>query len=255
MDLATIVGLIAAFGLVLTAILTGGSLMIFVDIPSLFIVVGGTIGATLVTYPLGDIIGIIGVTKNAFFADKQDLLNIINKIVEYAKTARKDGVLALENFIEKEQNKFLEKGIRLVIDGTEPDVIKEVLEIDLGYIGERHKTGIGIFEAMGNYSPAFGMIGTLIGLVLMLQAMDDPSSIGPAMSVALITTFYGALFANIVFLPIAGKLKKRSGDELLEKEIILAGVLAIQVGDNPRLIEQKLHAYIPPKLRISTFSK
>lgn len=255
MDLATIIGLVAAFGLVLIAIMTGGSLMIFVDVPSLLIVVGGTIGATLTTYPLGDIIGLMGVTKNAFFADKKDLLNIINKIVDYAKTARKDGVLALENFIEKEDNKFLEKGIRLVIDGTEPDVIKDVLEIDIGFIGERHKTGIGIYEAMGNYSPAFGMIGTLIGLVLMLQTMDDPSAIGPAMSVALITTFYGAVFANIIFLPFAGKLKKRSGDEILEKEIILAGILAIQVGDNPRLIEQKLHAYIPPKLRISSFKK
>ena len=207
MDIATLVGIATAFLLVVGAIASKGGLGFFIDVPSALIVIGGTIGATLINYPLGDVIGVMSVVKKAFFSGVKQPVSLVPMMVEYAKIARKEGVLALENIEKEIDDPFLSQAVRLVVDGTEPDLIKQVLETEKNYLCERHKIGYGIFETMGTFAPAFGMIGTLIGLVMMLQTMDDPSSIGPSMSIALITTFYGAVLANIVFLPIAGKLK------------------------------------------------
>ena len=253
MDIATFIGIIASFGLLVSAILLGSSLMAFFNIPSILIVVGGTVCSTMINYPLSDVIRTIKVVQKAFFAKNLTFGEIIANFVSYSSRARKEGILALESMLPEIQDDFLKKGLQLTIDGLEPASITEILETEIAFIEDRHRLGAEIFQTMGTFSPAFGMIGTLIGLVQMLQNMNDPSSIGPAMAVALITTFYGSVLANILFLPIAGKLRYRSREENLAKEMTHQGVLSLSRGDNPRIIEQKLHSFLPPNLRVSAF--
>jgi chemotaxis protein MotA len=245
MDVATLVGIITAFSLVFTAITMGGSIALFINIPSIMIVVGGTLGATLINYPLPDILKVSKVVKNAFFMRVSTSKEMITNFVSLAGVARREGILALENSISEINDEFMRKGMQLSIDGLEPVSIKDILD--------RHKLGAEIFTTVGTFAPALGMIGTLIGLVQMLQTMEDPSTIGPAMAVALLTTFYGALIANILCLPIAGKLRNRSGEEVMMKELMSEGILSIAKGDNPRLLEQKLNAFLSPQLRESSF--
>ena len=247
------IGFVMAFGLVIAGILQSGSLTTFIDPPSVLIVVGGTIGATLVNYSLSQVLGVIGVLKNAFFSQSYSPDKWIEVLVEFAGKSRRDGILALESSLNDVEDEFLKKGIQLAIDGLEPQVIRNILETEIDHIEERHNNGSNIFMTMSAFAPALGLIGTLIGLVLMLQNMDDPSSIGPAMAVALLTTFYGAIMANLIFTPLAGKLKGKSKDEVLTKELLLEGILSITAGDNPRVLEQKLHAFLAPKLRKSNF--
>jgi len=253
MDIATFIGVIASAMLLVMAILMGSSLTIFINIPSVLIVMGGTICATMINYPLKDVIRSISVAKNAFFARTLTFGEIIANFVNYANKARKEGILALEASLPEIDDEFLKKGLQLTIDGLEPQSITDILETEIAFIEDRHRLGAEMFQTMGTFAPAFGMIGTLIGLVQMLQKMDDPSSIGPAMAVALITTFYGAVLANVIFLPMAGKLRTRSKEESLVKEMILHGVISLSRGDNPRIIEQKLHSFLPPTLRVSAF--
>lgn len=253
MDLATLIGVVAAFSLLVISILMGSGLGLFINIPSILIVMGGTIFATMINYPLKDVIRSISVAKNAFFAKSLTFGEIIANFVNYANKARKEGILALESTLPEIEDEFLKKGLQLTIDGLEPQAITDILETEIAFIEDRHRLGAEMFQTMGTFAPAFGMIGTLIGLVQMLQQMSDPSSIGPAMAVALITTFYGAVLANVLFLPIAGKLKTRSKEETLVKEMILQGIIALSRGDNPRIIEQKLHSFLPPTLRVSAF--
>ncbi len=253
MDIATLIGIVVCFGLMIVAITMGGPISAFIDIPSVMITVGGTLGATFTSYPLKDVLGVVGVIKNTFLYKPQDPVAIIAQLVEFAQIARKEGILALEGKIEEIDDPFFKKAIQLAVDGTEPDVMRDILETEIAFIEDRHKKGADMMDFMASLAPAFGMIGTLIGLVQMLRTMNDPSTIGPAMAVALITTFYGAVMANVIFSPFANKLKVRSSEEILVKDIILAGILSIQAGDNPRILEQKLHAYIPPKLRKSVF--
>ncbi len=253
MDLATIIGIVTGFSLVVIAMAMGGGIGMFIDIPSVLIVVGGTIGITLVNYPLRDFLKLFSIVKHLFFYKPVAVTELINRFVEYATKARREGILALEAETKNIDDPFLAKGLQLTIDGLEPAAIQEILETEIEYISERHKLGAEIFMTMGTFSPAMGMIGTLIGLVQMLKQMSDPSAIGPAMAVALITTFYGAIMANMVFLPMSGKLKNRSQEEVMVKEIMLNGILSIARGDNPRVIEQKLHSFIPPALRQSVF--
>jgi len=253
MDIATFIGVIASFGLLVSAIMLGSSLTAFIDIPSMLIVIGGTVCATMINYPLRDVIRTIKVVQKAFFAKNLTFGEIIASFVNYASRARKEGILALEAMLPEIQDDFLKKGLQLTIDGLEPASITEILETEISFIEDRHRLGAEMFQTMGTFAPAFGMIGTLIGLVQMLQSMDDPSSIGPAMAVALITTFYGACLANILFLPISGKLKFRSREENLVKEMIHQGIISLSRGDNPRIIEQKLHSFLPPNLRVSSF--
>jgi chemotaxis protein MotA len=253
MDLATVAGVLSAFGLVLAAIVMGGGMESFIDVPSMLIVMGGTVGATLINFPLKNVLGVVKVVKNAFFAKAVSVPDVIGKFVEFATKARREGILALESSMNEVDDKFLAKGLQLTIDGLEPKSIEEILETEIDHVRSRHSLGADILMTMGTFAPALGMIGTLIGLVQMLQNMSDPSKIGPAMAVALLTTFYGAVMANILFNPLAGKLRNRSKEEILVKELMLNGILAIARGDNPRIIEQKLHSFIPPDLRKSVF--
>lgn len=245
MDIATIVGVISAFGLVVGAILMGGSLNLFISIPSFIIVVGGTLGATLINYPLRDVLGVFSVAKNAIFSTNTSIDELVERFMLYANKSRKEGILALESEIKTVKDVFLKKGVQLSIDGLEPQDINDILDTEIEFIRSRHQLGAEIFSTMGAFAPALGMIGTLIGLVQMLQNMDDPSTIGPAMALALLTTFYGSIMANIVCLPLAGKLKTRSKEEMLTKEMTVQGIMSLSNGDNPRILEQKLKAYMP----------
>jgi chemotaxis protein MotA len=249
MDLATILGIVSAFGLVLYAILSSSGLGIFIDFPSVFIVIGGTIGVTLITFPLGDAIGVIKVVMNVFFVRTSEAGNVIPTLVDFSGKARRDGILALESATGEVEDKFLSKGIQLAVDGLEPRIITDILEKEIEYVQERHGQGANMFAAMGTIAPSMGLIGTLVGLVQMLQNLSDPSSIGPAMAVALLTTFYGAILANMIFLPVSGKLKVRHKEEILGMELMLEGILSISAGDNPRTLEQKLESFIPPAQR------
>jgi chemotaxis protein MotA len=249
MDLATIIGLVLSFGLVAGGIMMGASIFIYIDIPSAVIVVGGTIGAALVNYPMGQMLGVIKVCRKTLFATMDDPKEIISRFMDYANRARREGILSLEPILKDIKDEYLKKGLQLTVDGLEPQTIQEIMETEIHYLESRHETGAEILGAMGNYAPALGMIGTVIGLVAMLKNMSDPSSIGPAMAVALITTFYGALLANLVFIPMAGKLKLRSKQEVQIREMILEGILAISKGENPRIIEEKLNSYLAPHER------
>lgn len=253
MDLATLIGLIGCFGLLVGAILQGSSLLIFIDLPSALIVGGGTFGIILVAYPLSEVIRAFGVARKAFFVKELPPEDTIQKLITYAGKARKEGILSLQSVMNEIDDEFFLKGLQMAVDGQEPEALKEMLEMEIEYIMERHDKGAEIFSTIAGYAPAMGMIGTLIGLVQMLQTMNDPSSIGPAMAVALITTFYGALIANIVASPISAKLKLRSSNEVLVKILIAEGMKAILGGENPRLMEQRLHAFVAPKQRQSNF--
>ena len=253
MDFATIIGILGGFGLMIIAMATGGGLAWFLDGPSAMIVLGGTFGAVLINYPISDLLGVIKVAKNVFLGKKQQADIVINQLVEMSKLCRREGVISLQKMIKKTSDPFLIKAIHLILDGVDPAHVSEILETELDFIGERHRLGAEIFTTMGNFAPAMGLVGTLIGLVQMLKQMNSPGTIGPAMAVALITTFYGVILANLVFLPIAGKLKTRSSRELLLKQLIINGILSIQSGDNPRILEQKLHSFISPRERRSRF--
>ena len=250
MDLGTVIGIVLSFGLVVSAILTGSSLLIFISVPSFLIVIGGTIGAALVNYPMNYVIGVIGVIKNTFFSSLDSPTDIIERFKDYANRARREGILSLEPLIKEIDDEYMRKGLQLTVDGLEPQTIQEILETEISYLEERHATGADVVAVLGTLAPAMGMIGTVIGLVQMLQTMSDPSTIGPAMAVALLTTLYGAILANLVFNPMSGKLKARSKEEILLREMIMEGILAISKGENPRIIEEKLNSYLPPKDRI-----
>ncbi len=249
MDIATVVGLIAGVGLVASAILMGGSASIFFNIPSVLIVVGGTLASTLINYPLRDVLGVLGSVKNALIHKELSPEILIEKLVRFAAIARREGILALESHASEAEDPFLLKSVQLAIDGTAPELIKDILTTELAFMEDRHAMGQSIILAMATFAPAFGMIGTLIGLIQMLTAMQDPSQIGSGMAVAIITTLYGALMAYMMLIPAAGKLKVRTSNELLAKEVIIEGILSIQSGDNPRIVEQKLKSFIAPAVR------
>jgi chemotaxis protein MotA len=255
MDIATIIGAVTGFGLVLIAIFMGGGFIWFVNVPSLMIVVGGTIGVTLMNYPFSAMLSVMGVAKNCFFHKSGSSSEVIRNLVEFSRVSRREGILSLQSYTKNLDEPFLVKGINLAIDGLEPQVISDIMDIEIEQLENRHKFGSEIFSTMATFAPAMGMMGTLIGLVQMLQQMDDPSSIGPAMAVALLTTFYGVVLANLICLPFAGKLKARSGEEVLKKTLIAEGIKAIQSGENPRIVEQKLVAFIEPKKRPAVLEK
>lgn len=250
MDIATLVGILVSFSLVIVSILMGGEGTWFVSAPSLMIVGGGTMGATLLAYPLVDVLGVFKVAKNVFMHKSQVVSELIPLISEFAKKARQEGILSFESQLADIEDPFLVQGIQMAIDGMESSAIEDVMTTEIIYLEERHRLGSEIFSTMGTFSPAVGMLGTIIGLVQMLMQMEDPSQIGAPMAVALLTTFYGTLVANLVFLPIAGKLKTRSKQEILIKQMVLEGVISIQSGDNHRIVEQKLKAFIAPRARV-----
>ena len=249
MDLATFIGLIAGVVLLSWSMFAKEPVRTFVDPASATIVFGGTCAALLISFPLKKVANLLKVTKNAFFAETQSPRKLIEDLVKYAEIARRDGILSLENMTETIQDKFIVKGIQMAVDGTDPELIQQILEGELDSLAERHADGRFLFETMGKYGPSFGMIGTVMGLIIMLSHMEDTTQIGAGMAVALITTLYGAISANLIFLPIADKLKLRSKEELLMKQIIIKGVMSIQSGDNPRIVEQKLKTFLPPSFR------
>lgn len=247
MDIATIIGIAGGLVLILGAILMGSPLMSFVNAPGLLIVLGGTIMATLIMQKMPVVIGAVKVAMNAFFDKAEQPHELIQEIVALAGKARTGGVLALEN--ETISNPYLARGVRMAVDGIEAQEIHNTLKIELDSLVKRHEVGHRVFKFMGSTAPAMGMIGTLIGLVQMLQALDDPASIGPAMAVALLTTFYGAVLAFLIFNPIAEKLEDRTAHEENLLEIIVNGVDGITKGINQSILEDKLIAFLSPKAR------
>ncbi len=244
MDIATVVGFILTIVLIVSGM--GSFVTAFIDPPSLLIVVGGTIGTLLIWHPLSMILGVGKVLKKALFASPPELNTLIATIIDFAGRARREGILSLQNAEAETDDAFFIKGINMVVDGLETSVIEDILNTEIEFTEERHKTGSGIFSTLAALAPAMGMIGTLIGLVIMLQNLSDPETIGPSMAIALITTFYGALLANVVGLPIAGKLEIRSQEEVLALRVTVEGILAIAAGDNPRIVENKLNSYLAP---------
>jgi chemotaxis protein MotA len=249
LDIATLIGIAMAFGLIVWAISIGGSLSQFFDLPSVAIVIGGTLAAILAHTPLPKVLGLAKVLKKTVLYAAEEPHVVIGKMVGYAERARREGILALEDDSEHEADEFLRKGLRLAVDGTDPQLLEKILLTDLAQIEARHSEGKKILEAGGAFAPAFGMIGTLVGLVNMLATLDDPGSIGAGMATALITTFYGAVLANAFFLPLAGKLATRSEEEMVIKQMVIDGIMAIQSGDSPRIVEEKLRSFLSPTLR------
>ncbi|MGI9013668.1 MAG: motility protein A [Phycisphaerales bacterium] len=249
MDLSTIIGIILGMALVGMAIVLGGSFPAYVDAPSMLIVVGGATAATMVAFPLARVIALPKVVLKTIFTKPANALKLIEQMVEFAEVARRDGILALEALTEQMDDPFIITGVQMAVDGTDPEVIEQVMETELEQLMDRHERGKGLLDALGRFAPAFGMIGTLIGLVAMLSNMDDPSKIGAGMAAALLTTMYGAMLANMFILPMADKLATRSSEEVLIKTIIIQGVMSIQAGDNPRNVQAKLMTFIPPAQR------
>jgi chemotaxis protein MotA len=248
MDLATLIGFILATAAVLSAIFIGGSAGSMVNAPSMLIVVGGSIAVVLMRFSIAQFFGAIKVAAKAFMNKSTDVNVLITQVLDLADKARTNGVLALEN-VEVE-NKFLRQGIQHVVDGLDPDIIESILTKDMVMTVERHIKGQQIFKAFGDAAPAMGMIGTLIGLVQMLANLSDPSSLGPAMAVAMLTTLYGALLANIVAIPIADKLELRSQEEKVVNTMIIDAIMSIQAGQNPRILHDMLKSYLPSSKRV-----
>ena len=249
MDLASVIGFSLALILVVGGIVAGGEAPAFINLPSLLITVGGTLGAVIMANPMGRIKNVGKVAKIAFFSKTPDMVSLVQTIVSFAEKARREGLLALEADAGELDDEFLSKSIQLVVDGTDPELVKAILDTEISVLEERHSANKGMFDTMGELFPAFGMLGTLIGLIAMLRNLDDPASLGPGMAVALITTFYGSFMANLVALPISAKLAARSSEETVVRELMVEGVLAIQAGENPRIVEEKLKVFLPPEQR------
>ena len=247
MDLATIIGILGALGLIVMAMIQGGDIAMFINVPSILIVFGGSLFVVLSQYTLGQFFGAGKVVGKAFMFKIDTPESQIEKIVEMADAARKGGFLALEE--AEIENPFMQKGVDMLVDGHDVEVVRETLGKDISMTSERHEFGKSIFKGMGDVAPAMGMIGTLVGLVAMLSNMDDPKSIGPAMAVALLTTLYGAMLANLFCLPVAVKLGNRADEEKLNQSLVLDGIIGIADGQNPRVIEGILKNYLAANKR------
>lgn len=260
MDLGTIVGLALAVGAILiSAVLEashGGHLSFealgrLLNLPAALIVFGGTLGATMTCFRLRDFLNLGKFIGIATKENKLDMYELINEMVRYAEAARKEGLLKLEELVATVKNDFLKKGIQLIVDGTDPSLVREILEIETSYMEERHKIGILMFQQAGGFAPTMGIIGTVMGLVNVLANLSDTASLGPAISTAFIATFYGVFSANVFWLPIAQKLKVSSQEEAAARQIMIEGILSIQAGEHPRVIGEKLMSFLPPTKRVS----
>ena len=251
MDIATIIGLLAGFGLIFASIAMGGGsgLKAFIDVPSLMITVGGSVAALLINFPLNVCFSSLSVIKKCFITKLPNNEELIARFKALAVVVRKDGLLALESELETIDDDFLKRGLEIVIGGADEQQVRQVLETELAAIEKRHLMGKKIVESTGAAAPAFGMIGTLVGLVQMLQSLDDPSKIGGGMATALLTTLYGAIIANVACIPLAGKLEARSADEVACRELMITGISAIAKGLSPPAVEDNLMAYLSPKSR------
>ena len=252
MDIATLIGIIVGAVMVVFGILWGNgvsTLQNFVDVPSIIITIGGSLSGLITSYTLKDFLGSLKGIGLAFKDPKYDHGATISKIIELSNVARKEGLLALEEVAQNLDDEFMKKGILLIVDGTEPELVRGILETELMNMDERHRGVAGFFETWATLGPAWGMIGTLIGLVNMLKDLQDSSAIGPSMATALLTTLYGSLIANWFCTPIANKLKAQNSVEYQLKEIVIEGLLSIQAGENPRVIEEKLKSFLSPVSR------
>lgn len=255
MDIGTIIGLVLGILLIGWAIAMEGEFIIYLSINAVMIVLGGTIAATMISQSMGKVLSVMKLLRIAFSNKEFSTDRIIEALVGFAEKARREGLLALEEEIVELDNEFLKKGVQLVVDGTDPQLVRNILETKITFVEERHQQGQDVFKTMGTFSPAFGLIGTLIGLIRMLSDLDDPGAIGSGLATALLTTLYGTMMANLVFLPIAGKLKDKSQEEILIKEVMIEGILSIQAGENPRIVEEKLRAFLSDDVDVSPESE
>lgn len=253
MDLGSVAGISLSLILLGTAMALGVGIGPYLDVPSILITVGGSITSLLIAYKMESMKKCFTFFMIAFKPQTFDVPGLIKKLVDYSTQARRDGILSLEQQSNQEENEFLKRGLNMAIGGAEPDSIRDLLETDMDRTLERHKDNAGIFDTWAAFAGSYGMLGTLIGLVAMLLNMSDPASIGPAMAVALLTTFYGSFVGNVVGSPIANILKVRAADEALVKLLIIEGIMSIQAGDNPRALEAKLLTFLPPNQRVSQF--
>ena len=249
MDLASILGLSFAVVIVIMGMASGGDVGQFVDIPSILIVLGGTFGATILANPLERTKNVGRIVKNVFTNQQIDMIGLIQTLVSFAEKARREGLLALEDDAGQLDDDFLRKSIQLVVDGTDPELVKSILDTEIGLLEERHSANKGYLDSVAELGPAFGMLGTLIGLIQMLANLDDPSALGPGMAVALITTFYGSILANMFSIPMGKKLVQNSSREIMCRELMIEGILSIQAGENPRIVEEKLKVFLSPAMR------
>lgn len=251
MDLTSIIGLVGSLSMIVIGIfIGGGNPMNYFHLPSIVITIGGATFATIASNRMDNVKKFIDVIKTVFINRKIDPIQVILTLLSFSEKARREGLLALEDDLEEVNDTFFRFGIQLVIDGAEPELVKNIMSSELEALDTRHETMRKMLEDMAIFSPAFGMIGTLIGLIIMLKHIGgDPASIGRGMSAALLTTFYGAILANGIFVPISAKLQKNHTVEIMMREIIVEGTLSIQAGDNPRILQQKLMSYFPPDIR------
>ncbi len=244
MDLSSIIGVISGVGFILGTILLGGSITMFVNLPSVLVVLGGTLAATMVAYPLSDFLTVFKTLIKIFMFKIEKPQDIIANLVEISNKARKGGLLSIEGDIQNTGDPYLAQALQMTVDGVKTNDIAAIMHKNMSLTRKQLNVGSSLFSTMGKFSPAFGMVGTLIGLIQMLANLDDPSSIGPKMAVALITTFYGAVTANLFFLPMAEKLETRNDEEMTNMNIIFEGILSIREGEHPKLMEDKLNVYL-----------
>ncbi|MBR6902017.1 MAG: motility protein A [Synergistaceae bacterium] len=227
----------------------GGNLGAYIDMPSVMITLGGAIGATVISNPGNRLKAVGGALKSVFISHAPDLIGMVQMIVSFAEKARREGLLSLEADVAEVESDFMRKAIQLVVDGTDPELVRAILDTEIGVFEDRHSANKTVFDNLAEFGPSFGMIGTLIGLIAMLGNLADVSALGPGMAVALITTMYGSMLANMFAIPTAKKLAARSAEEVKAMELMVEGILAIQAGENPRIVEEKLKVYLPPKMR------
>jgi len=256
MDLATILGLVVAFGALLVSVMMeGGKLSGFVNLPAFILVLGGSIGVTLIGLFTRHFMSLPIVLKQAFFGQNIDPVQVIKTLTEFSRKARREGILALEGDVKNLRIPFVKRGMQLVIDGTAPELVQEILETELASMQARHKIGIGIFENLGGFAPTLGILGTVMGLVNMLANLSEPGEMGHAIASAFLATLYGVGSANLIFLPIGNKLKARSADEARAYELAVEGILAVQNGDNPHVVVSKMQSYLPPSVKMKAAAK
>ncbi len=246
-DVLTPIGITLGFMMIMLAILanSGASgLSSFLDISSIFIVIGGLMASLMINFKMEQIKLSGSVFKEAFQKTDRQLLELIDLFILLSERARREGILALENEMDNVEDKFIRKGMLLAVDGIEPEVIQDIMNAEINAMEERHYSGRIILEKAGEYAPAWGMIGTLVGLILMLNKLEDPSTLGPSMAIALLTTLYGTVLANLFFIPMANKLESKTEEEIFIKQIIVEGVIGVQSGQNPRVLEEKLSAFL-----------
>ncbi|HQH71441.1 MAG TPA: motility protein A [bacterium] len=255
MDISTVVGFIFCYGCILLSIfmMEGSSLKTYIDLPGMIITFGGVFAVVLVGFPLPRVLRTIKIVFQAFSDKPINTLDTIYQLIEFSESARRSGILSLEPQLPEVKDPFVRAGLSLVIDGVEPALIEDILNTDIAILEDRHAKGAAVFSYMAMVAPAIGMMGTILALITVLKNLDEPSSIGPSMAVALCTTLYGVFMAYTILNPLASKLKTKSQEEVIHKKMVIEGIMSIQAGDNPRILEQKLMVFLPPEMRKSKY--